>query len=163
MTEHAVHLRAATLADFRQVTRWIPDRASCRRWAGPAVRWSRAPETLARRIGLRPDNGLALLVDGRLAGFAQRLTPRPGIHHVTRVIVAPDRRREGLGRALALALKAEAAASGARRLSLYVYRDNRRALRLYRALGWRPRRPHRLPLPRGLCYMVMDLSGRRAG
>ena len=41
-----------------------------------------------------------------------------------------------------------------------VTRDNRPALRLYRALGWRP---HRLPLPRGLCYMVLDLSGRRAG
>lgn len=150
-------LRPATRADLRRVFRWIPDRDHCRRWAGPRVRYSRNPESLARRIGFRPGNGYVLAHGRTLLGFAQILAPRPGARHLTRVVVAPDRRGEGWGRTLCEAALAEARRGGATRMSLYVYRDNPRAAQLYAALGWRRGRPPRLPLPAGLCYMVIDL------
>jgi ribosomal protein S18 acetylase RimI-like enzyme len=151
-------LRPAIRADLRRVFRWIPDRDACRRWAGPRVRYTRNPESLARQIGYRPNNSYVLTVGDTLVGFAQLLAPRPRARHLTRVLVAPDRRGAGFGRALCETLLARARRDGATRLSLYVYRDNPSALGLYEALGWRRRRPPRHPLPAGLCYMVNDLT-----
>ena len=151
-------LRPATRPDLYRVFRWIPDREACRRWAGPRVRFTSDPASLAWQIGFRPDNSYVLPVGDTLAGFAQIFALRPGVRHLTRVVVAPDRRSGGLGRALCEAILARARRDGATRLSLYVYRNNPRALRFYEALGWRRCRPPRLPLPAGLCYMVNDLT-----
>lgn len=151
-------LRPATRADLYRVFRWIPDRDACRRWAGPLVRYTRDPASLARQIGFRPGNSHVLTVGDTLVGFAQLLAPRPWARHLTRVVVAPEQRGDGFGRALCEALLARARRDGASQLSLYVYRDNPQAHRLYEALGWRRCRPPRLPLPAGLCYMVNDLT-----
>lgn len=50
--------------------------------------------------------------------------------------VHPDLQRQGIGRAMMLALIAHAESAGLTRLELYVRADNQRAQALYRALGF---------------------------
>lgn len=67
------------------------------------------------------------------------------------IAVRPDRRGEGVGRALLAAFEAEAAARGARRVLLDVAEGNLPARRLYAAAGYAEdgRRPRYYRLPNG--------------
>jgi len=153
-----LELRSATNGDLRHVMRWIPDAAACRRWAGPRIAFPLRYPGVAREIGFAPGNAWSLFEADQLVGFAQLLRRRPGVHHMTRVIVDPRRRGARHGHRLCEELINVARTDGARCISLYVYRDNLRALHLYRSLGWVSHR--RVPCygpPDGLCYMVKFL------
>lgn len=58
--------------------------------------------------------------------------------HVTNLLVDPSRRREGVGRALMIALTKAAVEAGARHLTLEVRQSNEAAKRLYGGLGLSP-------------------------
>ncbi|WP_030761484.1 GNAT family N-acetyltransferase [Streptomyces sp. NRRL F-2664] len=60
---------------------------------------------------------------------------------LARIIVAPDNRGRGLGRALVRGLLARAAAAGHADVFLRVHPDNAAALRCYRAAGFAPVAP----------------------
>jgi ribosomal protein S18 acetylase RimI-like enzyme len=84
---------------------------------------------------------LVAVVDGEVAGYAklQRPTPYPSSSHVLRInglAVAPERQRQGVGRALLTAAAAEARARGARKLTLGVFGPNEGARRLYESFGF---------------------------
>ncbi|WP_431221470.1 ribosomal protein S18-alanine N-acetyltransferase [Leifsonia xyli] len=73
----------------------------------------------------------------RLAGYAGLLAPRGAAEgDIQTIAVAPHARRRGLGRALMLALIAEARRRGAREVFLEVRADNPGAQTLYRDLGF---------------------------
>lgn len=84
---------------------------------------------------------LLAFVDGRPAGLANCFTglstfaarPLVNIHDIA---VAPDQRRAGIGKALMLAVEAEARARGACKITLEVLGGNVRAKALYAALGY---------------------------
>jgi ribosomal protein S18 acetylase RimI-like enzyme len=138
--------------------RWIPDADACRRWAGPRVTFPLRYPRIARQIDFAPDNAYSLFDGEELVGFAQLLRRRPGVRHMTRVCIAPGRRGARCGRRLCEGLIEVAGAAGARCISLFVYRDNLRALHLYRSLGWvRHKRVPGYGPPDGLCYMVKSL------
>ena len=82
------------------------------------------------------------LVDGDgLAAFGQAVPRGSERAHLARVVVRPDARGRGLGKALIEAVLARAAAAGFRRVTLYVYNDNVEATRLYARLGFRRAEP----------------------
>ncbi len=126
-----------------------------RREDGPALgvldhaawspRASPAPRPPADRdllgAGARPQDVLVAVADGAVAGYVQlgRPTPLPSNRHVLAVeglAVDPARRRLGLGRLLVVAAAAEAAARGARRLTLRVLAPNAGARALYASCGF---------------------------
>ena len=130
--------RRATAADAATTLSWSPDAVTLRRWVGPSARWPATAESLWADINT-PDFTTFALEDPAhgLVGFGQ-LKHRDGtIAHLARVIVSPHHRGQGYGRMLCTALMHEAP-----RLypivaySLYVYRDNAAAMKLYRSLGF---------------------------
>ncbi len=97
-----------------------------------------------RPTGIPPErlpDTLVAEVDGAVAGYVQlgRPTPLASNAHVLEIqglAVDPRRRGRGLGRALVEAAAREAAARGARRLTLRVLAPNAAARRLYAACGF---------------------------
>ncbi len=75
---------------------------------------------------------------GRLVGLmeAVRDYPAEGAWYLGLLLLEPESRGRGLGRAVARAFEAWAAGQGARRLVLSVILENRRALRFWRGLGF---------------------------
>jgi len=95
--------------------------------------------TRAERIRSGAAIYLVAEVDGRVvAGASAKRGERAGTRHVAEVAiaVAQERHGQGIGRALMLALEERARAAGVRKLSLGVFPENERALRLYRSLGY---------------------------
>jgi [ribosomal protein S18]-alanine N-acetyltransferase len=74
-----------------------------------------------------------------------------------RVVVAPERRRQGIGRKLLIASILMAQAAGAVRILLEVEEDNVPALSVYRRLGFSPIDRRRDYYGPGLHALVMEL------
>lgn len=102
----------------------------------PSDAWSRE----GMRAELRGPHGYYLVArtpDGVLDGYGGLLAPRGAEQADVQTVAVADRaRRRGLGRALVLALVAEAGRRGARELFLEVRADNPAAQALYAALGF---------------------------
>lgn len=91
--------------------------------------------------GLSPDDVLVAELDGVVTGYvalgrSTRLEANAHVAAIHGLAVAPSFQGRGLARALMRAAVDEARARGARRVTLRVLGDNRRALRLYAGLGF---------------------------
>ena len=129
-------VRPAERADLAAVAAWIGSAHDAALWAGERVGFPVALETLADAIEWEASERWAVTSDGALVAFGQ-LVPKPdGRRHLARLIVAPDRRGDGLGRLIASHLVDRAVASGAAALSLNVQADNPAAIALYGSLGF---------------------------
>jgi len=88
-----------------------------------------------------PDDLLVAEDDGDVVGALKlgRATPLEANRHVLQIqgfMVDPQRQRQGIGRTLVEAAASEAAARGARRLTLRVLGSNLTAQALYRSCGF---------------------------
>jgi ribosomal protein S18 acetylase RimI-like enzyme len=96
----------------------------------------------ALRPGAGPDTGAVVAVDGtdRVVGFAGfRPDPDdPRVGHLASLYVDPAAGGAGIGRRLVERTLVELAATGRRTVTLWVFRDNTRARRLYERCGFRP-------------------------
>jgi GrpB-like predicted nucleotidyltransferase (UPF0157 family)/ribosomal protein S18 acetylase RimI-like enzyme len=136
-----VDFRDGTKDDLAVAASWVRDAAGARLWAGPRVTWPLEIDRLARQVDFdQATNVAGRDADGLLA-FGQSLRGEPARCHLCRVIVRPDARGRGAGRALVAELLRGARAAGCARAGLNVYRDNPGAVALYRALGFRPAEP----------------------
>jgi [ribosomal protein S18]-alanine N-acetyltransferase len=129
--------RDATAADLAVVVSWIGSRRECELWAGPRVTYPPRPDLLKDEIDWDAAIDLALDDARGLAGFGQLVPRAPDRVHLARVVVRPDARGLGLGRALCSALLDRAAVAGFASATLNVYRENIAAVRLYTDLGFR--------------------------
>ena len=132
-----MNLRKAKRADLKTIIEWIPNELTCKRWAGPNVRFPLSIENLSIDIGLSDNNSYCLTYSGSIVAFGQLLTKENGYLHLARIIVDPSKRTKGYGRLLCNALLQIASQWGYHKISLNVYRDNTRALKLYENLGFR--------------------------
>ena len=85
-----------------------------------------------------PDTRCVLVAEGRdtaIAGYASLLAVA-ATADVQRIAVRPDRRREGIGRALLNALLAQARGRGCAEALLEVRHDNAAALAMYEEIGF---------------------------
>lgn len=104
------------------------------------------------------------LVDGDgLAAFGQAVPRGPERAHLARVVVRPDARGRGLGRALVEVVLARAAAAGFRRVTLYVCSDNVVATRLYTRLGFVRADPPPEDPPLPDVWFMQRSAGRQDG
>jgi len=90
-----------------------------------------------------PDSLLLLLDEGRIVGCAGLHSTEVDGVAALGMAVLPDSRGRGGGRALLNALVEHAAEAGVERLELEVFRDNERAIALYRSAGFDPEKDGR--------------------
>jgi ribosomal-protein-alanine N-acetyltransferase len=138
MNPQAPRLRRATLADVTLALSWTPGDDALRRWSGPLTRCPATLESFWEDINNADATTFALEspVDG-VVGFGQVRHREQTYGHLARLIVAPQQRGRGFGRALCVALMREAPRlHPIAAYSLYVYADNATALGLYRSLGF---------------------------
>jgi|GEM_PF-1324165 len=151
--------RRAGLEDLREIAAWITTPRECELWAGPRLPFPPDLDLLPADIDLFNADSVAMVEDGRLTGFGQVIYMDIHRAHLARIIVAPDRRGCGYGRELVRELLRRAQRHGYALVSLYVDRDNRRALSLYAGFGFRQaqRPPGELASPRTL-YLQLSAS-----
>ena len=104
----------------------------------PGIAYSR--EELARFLSIPSAEGVVAEDGGVIAGFAIGYLARGRAAHVVTLDVHPDRRREGLGRALLEDLLARFSTAGARQARLEVSTENAGAIAFYEELGFLRRR-----------------------
>ena len=135
-------VRSATAADATALAAlWNP-------WiADSAITFTttlKTPQDVARLIATRP----AFFTTTDLQGFATYDQFRGGNGYATcmehTIILAPDARSRGLGRALMAAVEAHARAHGAHQMIAGISGENPEAIRFHAALGYAPiaRIPH---------------------
>lgn len=133
-----VTLRPATPADAAAALAWTPTDEALRRWAGPATRCPATPQSLWEDMTATGADTFAGQCDAQeRVGLGQVRFLEQTYGHLARIIVAPEQRGRGLGRALCLALMHEAVRRHPLQgFSLYVFPDNVEALALYHSLGF---------------------------
>lgn len=136
----ALRLRPARREDYVEIAAWIDDAQACLRWAGPLVSYPFSFPRFPMQLAVQGGASYALVSsDDELIGFGQHWVQSPASVHLGRLIVAPGRRGQGLGRWLCERLGEVAVeATGAAYLTLRVFRDNEAAVRVYRSLGYEP-------------------------
>ena len=129
-------LQAADENDLRSLMTWFPDAESTRVWGGPAFRFPFTFESFIADARWPGMSSWCLKDDKGMAGFGQFYDRYHRIN-LARIAVHPQRRGEGLGKQLLAQLMAEACkAMDCAEFSLFVYRDNRAAIRCYTAMGF---------------------------
>lgn len=150
-----MEIRRATRADLDTVISWIPDARVCQWWAGPGVRFPMSVSSLAEDIDFLTHPSYCGVDREGILGFGQWVVKTVHQLHMTRIVIRPNRRECGEGLRFCRALIRIAGDMGARGLTLNVYRNHRRAMGLYQALGFREADVH----PDGdVCRMEMSLS-----
>jgi [ribosomal protein S18]-alanine N-acetyltransferase len=135
-----VELRPFSSSDDLELLSWFQTAADLRRFAGDGVGW---PLTRAQLDEWRVDPRIAAwsawscaVEDETVVGHAQLISSDPDSGHLARLAVAPSFQGHGYGRAVVAAVLANACLLGLQFVTLNVYRDNERAIRLYRSLGF---------------------------
>lgn len=155
-------LRPAEQRDIDELMRWFPDREAVLEWGGPVFRFPFTRHSFAEDIHWGRMASFSLCGPaGLLAGFGQ-LYERAGRIHLARLVVAPDFRGQGAGRYLvARLLEQGQSAYPLPEYSLFVFRDNARALRCYESAGFRiADYPEDAPLPDLCFYLTRPVAGR---
>ncbi len=132
-----MELSSATESDIRYLMSWFPTERSTDIWGGPKFRYPFTPETFQEDVRWR-DMDTYCLVDslGEMLAFGQ-IYERHGRINLARLVVSPDRRRQGIGKQLVCLLMERGRKNIARQeYSLYVYRDNHPAKACYAGLGF---------------------------
>jgi ribosomal-protein-alanine N-acetyltransferase len=138
-----LQLRPAADQDLMEIMSWIPDKASCRLWGGPMIRFPFTLESLKKDMQYQEDNTFSLVnAEGTLLGLGQLLEKPDKRIHLARIIVSPDHRGQGIGLNLCRSLmEAGKKRHGESEFSLNVYVENSTAKNLYIKLGFKDHEP----------------------
>lgn len=155
LRENSWTLVAATERDIDQVMTWFPDADSVNIWGGPVFRYPFTAESFLEDCHFGEMDSYCLrAADGRIAAFGQSYE-RDGRGHLARLVSSPSMRRMGAGRQLVeMIIASLTMRHNYDEYSLFVYRDNAPAYRLYLSLGFVVRDyPEDAPLP-DECYFL---------
>ena len=121
-----------------QLMGWIDSEAQCRQWGGPRFRFPFDARSFTEDCCWRELPSFVLEdAAGCAVAFGQYYN-RLDCCHLGRLIVAPAVRGLGVGRQLIFRLVAQGCREfGLNRSSLFVLKNNQRALALYEKLGYR--------------------------
>lgn len=124
-------------ADLDELMGWFPDAKAVDRWGGPRFRYPFTRESFREdcRIGHIATYSLKS-PDQAMAAFGQ-IYDRNDRAHLARLITHPGMRRQGIGkRLIRMITRAAYLDSGHEQSSLFVYKDNEAAYRLYLETGF---------------------------
>ncbi|WP_375058282.1 GNAT family N-acetyltransferase [Zobellella sp. DQSA1] len=127
-----MQLQTATMDDLALIGGWFDSPAALTLWGGPRLGYPPEPGRLAREMDWPEAENLLWRKRGEPVAFVQ-LFRRESRRHIARLAVSPPARGQGLARMLLAELFQRCPGED---FSLAVYRDNLRALRLYRELGF---------------------------
>ena len=97
-------LQPACPQDLETILPWVDSADLLRQWGGPSLVHASTPEEVWFAMGATPENAFVLFdPSGEIVGFGQAFVRDPSVH-LARLIVAPSRRGQGLGRRLAMRL-----------------------------------------------------------
>ena len=146
------HLTTASLDDAQQASTWIVDAEGTLLFAGPALPhpWSAEDLLATRNQGWQV---FALRQADRAVGIGSIHTNAERAH-LGRLLVDPNCRGQGLGKALVLELLDHAHQLGFQRVTLNVYEHNTIARQLYEKLGFRIEQRHEAPGQRTSLHMA---------
>lgn len=132
-----MRLSAAIESDIIHLMSWFPTERSVDTWGGPKFRYPFTPESFQEDVCWRElDSYCVVDVSGEMLAFGQ-VYERHGRINLARLVVAPDRRRQGIGKQLVGLLMEQGRKDNPRQeYSLYVYRDNYPAKACYADLGF---------------------------
>ncbi len=130
-------LSAATEADIRRLMSWFPNGRSIDLWGGPGFRYPFTSESFTQDVHWREMNTYCLSDgSGEMLAFGQ-VYERHGRINLARLVVSPDRRRQGIGKQLVSCLMEQGRKDIRRQeYSLYVYKDNHPAKACYIGMGF---------------------------
>lgn len=129
-------LRASTTEDLVKAASWMRSVEDCQLWAGARLSFPVDAATVPTALEFDVAESWGLYQDGSLLALGQIVPKSDDRRHLARLIVAPNRRGSGIGRALAAHLLRIALESGARAVSLNVDPANAPAISLYTSLGF---------------------------
>ncbi len=130
-------LSAATEADIDRLMSWFPTEWSVDLWGGLNFRYPFTPGSFHEDVHGREMNTYSLVDgSGEMLAFGQ-FYERHGRINLARLVVSPDRRRQGIGKQLVNRLMEQGRKDIRRQeYSLYVYKDNHPATACYMSLGF---------------------------
>jgi [ribosomal protein S18]-alanine N-acetyltransferase len=151
-------LRPATIPDLELVSTWVRTPRECELWAGARVHFPLTLASLSAAIDFVHQGGLVLLDGDATVAFGQIVSKARRRAHLARLIVAPEHRGRGFGKALVGELLEQARTNRYQLASLNVDPANAVAIALYGKLGFvDAERPADEPDPFGSRYMERAL------
>jgi ribosomal protein S18 acetylase RimI-like enzyme len=153
-------LAEATENDLRELMGWFADARAVNEWGGPRFRYPYTWETFREDCHWEKMATYRLNDPrGRFVGFGQ-LYKRYDRINLARLVVHPERRGAGVGKRLvALLLLAGPGVLPCSEFSLFVFRDNIRALECYRSMGFVIRDyPSDAPMPDQCYYLTRPVE-----
>ena len=151
-----MNLRPATEHDLREISAWFLTESEAKSWGGPKIRFPFRLEQLKNDIEWDVADSFALVDKaGNLIGFAQ-IFNRFGCKHLGRIALSPKMRGRKLGYKLMASILKATDIDGVS-FSLFVYKDNIPARRLYERIGFKVRAyPEGQPEIKGCLFMVKE-------
>ena len=137
-------LNVATEADISHLMSWFPTARSVDIWSGPKFRYPFTAETFFEDVRWQQMDSYRLvdLAEDMLA-FGQ-IYERHGRVNLARLVVSPNRRRQGIGKQLVALLMGKGRESfPLQEYSLYVCKDNYPAQACYAGMGFEE---HQIPV-----------------
>lgn len=132
----AMQLRSALPEQVTNLGNWLPDQQAMDLWGGPGFSHPLRPLPFLQQLYLPGTQSYWLMQQQQAVAFGQ-LCDRFDRHHLARLLVAPSKRGQGLGKALVLALIQLGLNEHKQKdFSLFVHRHNQRALHCYQSLGF---------------------------
>ncbi|WP_084407379.1 GNAT family N-acetyltransferase [Aestuariibacter salexigens] len=136
MDKNTLLIKKPDTADWCELLSWFTNQEQFTQWAGPNLSIPQSATQLKSQLTANNVVNCAFTYNDKLAGFGQ-FTTKPTHIHLSRLAVSPSLRGKGLGKALVMALLTQANRTfRAKPASLFVYQNNKAALRCYEALGF---------------------------
>jgi ribosomal protein S18 acetylase RimI-like enzyme len=133
-----MNIAVTSKADIEVLKSWFPDQASSYFWGGPGLRYPFTHQSFLEDIQWEKMPSYSLQDDdGSFAGFGQYYE-KAGRCHLARLVMSPGLRGKGQGRwFIARLMDIGMKDLGVNACSLFVLKNNDRALRCYASLGFR--------------------------
>lgn len=155
--------RPAQRHDLAAVIPWIPDAQSCLVWAGPRVRFPLELEQLLQDLEFDRTRCYVLTDDDQVLAFGQiRMFDDGRRGHLSRIVVNPRLRGQGIGQTFVSELIRETRRLHCQTTSLHVVKENAIAISLYKKLGFVIPDPQPDTLREGIYYMQLAKPSTQA-
>ncbi len=153
---YRMKIRHAIEQDLLELSDWFLTELEARNWGGPSIHFPINIEQLKIDIEWDTAHSYALVDENdSFIGFAQAFN-KFGYKHLGRIVVAPKMRGRKLGYKLMLALL-EFESTNNVSFSLFVYKHNTSAIKLYESIGFKERAyPEEQPEIKGCIFMLKE-------
>ncbi len=132
-----MQIKQTSTADIEILKSWFPDAATSYFWGGPGLRYPFSDQSFREDIHWGKMPSYSLLDDaGNFAGFGQYYE-KAGRCHLARLVISPGLRGQGQGQwFIARLMDIGMKDLGFQACSLFVLKNNEKALRCYTSLGF---------------------------